>query len=305
MWYRLTITLSILAVISFGCGEPPFKPSESFRVNSVFPITGPAGGATEVTIRGAGFGAGATVTVGAAARSVRVVDSTTIVATTPALPAGRVDVEVTNPNGERGKLAGAFTYVGLALTELSPKHGLPGDLLRIVGSGFTATTAVEVGRIAAPPVARSSTAITVLVPYLPPGTFDVTVANPDAELQTLSQAFTVDTVTISATPGTVRAGDPVTVTFSAPAGRPPVDWIGLFFDGDANEKYLWYDYTGGAVQGTITIPAPNAPGNYQFRYLADDGYFDAARTGIVTVTGTAGITTAKALLNRPGRGRGK
>src|SRR5678816_3429268 len=45
----------------------------------------------------------------------------------------------------------------------------------------------------------------------------------------------------------------------------------------------WYEYTNGTTSGTVRFTAPVQPGQYQFRYLLDDGYVDVVRTASVTV----------------------
>jgi hypothetical protein len=79
-------------------------------VSTVSPTSGPTTGGTQITITGTGFVAGASVTLGGTAASGVVSNSTTITATTPAHTAGTVDVAVTNPDGQSGSKAGAFTY---------------------------------------------------------------------------------------------------------------------------------------------------------------------------------------------------
>ena len=81
-------------------------------VTSVSPNSGTTAGGTAVTITGANFATGATVTFGGtAATGVTVVNSTTITAATPAHAAGAVTVAVT-VNGQSGSLASGFTYTG-------------------------------------------------------------------------------------------------------------------------------------------------------------------------------------------------
>ena len=85
--------------------------STAVLVSSVNPNTGPTAGGTTVTLRGANFAPGATVSVGgAAATNVSVTSGGTISAITPAHVAGAVDVVVTNPNSQSSTLAGGFTY---------------------------------------------------------------------------------------------------------------------------------------------------------------------------------------------------
>jgi hypothetical protein len=74
--------------------------------------------ASRVTITGAGFRNGATVALGYVPASigyekavdVQVASDSAIVATTPPHKAGKVDVVVTNPNGETAALTDAFEY---------------------------------------------------------------------------------------------------------------------------------------------------------------------------------------------------
>jgi hypothetical protein len=82
----------------------------AFSITDILPTTGPATGATRITIRGSGFERGATVDLDGMATAVTVVNSTTISGLTAAHIGGPVDVVVTNPGGERTRLAGGFTY---------------------------------------------------------------------------------------------------------------------------------------------------------------------------------------------------
>ena len=105
--------LAILALVSSTCSSPA-KPGPivaELTVSSVTPGTGPAAGGTEVTIRGAGFGAGTTVTIGGrAATDVNVRGSDMITAKTPASTvAGAVYLAV-SLNGRTGTLTGGFRY---------------------------------------------------------------------------------------------------------------------------------------------------------------------------------------------------
>ncbi|HTO77904.1 MAG TPA: S-layer homology domain-containing protein [Thermoanaerobaculia bacterium] len=85
--------------ITVASGTPP-------AVGAVSPASGLATGGTAITLTGSGFVAGAAVHIGdVSATGVDVVDSGTITATTPSLPAGRVfDVVVTNPDTGSGTL---------------------------------------------------------------------------------------------------------------------------------------------------------------------------------------------------------
>ena len=80
-------------------------------LTSVSPNTGSTRGGTRVTLTGKNFVSAAKVTFGgAAATSVVVVSATQIIASTPPHKPGGVNVVVTNPGGQSGTLASAFTY---------------------------------------------------------------------------------------------------------------------------------------------------------------------------------------------------
>ncbi len=72
------------------------------------------------------------------------------------------------------------------------------------------------------------------------------------------------------------------MSWVAPGGRSSLDWIGFFRVEDPNEAYEsgWWSYTGGQPSGTLSLTAPSRPGQYEFRYLLDDGYVDVARASV-------------------------
>jgi Concanavalin A-like lectin/glucanases superfamily/MBG domain (YGX type)/Bacterial Ig-like domain (group 3)/IPT/TIG domain/MBG domain/WD40-like Beta Propeller Repeat len=75
---------------------------EGLSMTSVTPSAGPSAGGTAVTIRGTGFEPGVIVEFGGAqATSVQIVDTTTIIATTPAHETGTVWVAVFSPDWQR------------------------------------------------------------------------------------------------------------------------------------------------------------------------------------------------------------
>jgi Ca-activated chloride channel family protein len=96
-------------------------------------------------------------------------------------------------------------------------------------------------------------------------------------------------VTYSLTPSatSVSAGGALSVSWTAPSGRPASDWIGLFKSGSPNTAYGWWKYTQGAQSGVMNLNAPTEPGIYEFRYLLNNGYTDSARSSAVTVSQVA------------------
>jgi hypothetical protein len=100
---------------------------------SVSPTGGYAG--TVVTILGAGFVPGTTVTMGGLAAPVRGVTNGIIGVQAPVLSAaGPVDIVVTNPGGATAMLANGFTYDVITLTA-APASVTAGGQLTITWSG--------------------------------------------------------------------------------------------------------------------------------------------------------------------------
>jgi hypothetical protein len=112
---------------------------------------------------------------------------------------------------------------------------------------------------------------------------------------TFTTAGATPTYTLSASPSSVAGGATVTVTWTAPAGSSPYDWVALFATGASNTAYLAWQYTGGAASGSFSVAAPLTAGTYEFRYLLNNGYTDVARSNTVTVTaGTYTVTATPA-----------
>ncbi|MDQ3665603.1 MAG: PQQ-dependent sugar dehydrogenase [Acidobacteriota bacterium] len=103
-----------------------------------------------------------------------------------------------------------------------------------------------------------------------------------AVVPTLTQTYM-----LTASPSTVSSGETITVTWTAPAGRPANDWIGLYRVGDPETSYISYQYTAGAASGSVPFTAPNQGGQYEFRYFTDDSYNKVASSNTVTVGGLA------------------
>jgi endonuclease/exonuclease/phosphatase family metal-dependent hydrolase len=79
-------------------------------VSSITPNSGPTTGGTSVTISGANFMNGASVTLGGTSATGVAVNGTTITLTTPSHAAGTTNVVVTNPDNQSATLASGFTF---------------------------------------------------------------------------------------------------------------------------------------------------------------------------------------------------
>ena len=81
----------------------------------------------------------------------------------------------------------------------------------------------------------------------------------------------------------VAPGGQMSVSWTAPSGRPVKDWVALYVTGANNTTHLSWVYTQGATSGTFTPTAPATIGTYEFRYLLNDGYNSATVSNIVVV----------------------
>ena len=193
-------------------------------VSNASPNVGLTTGGTAITISGANFVAGVTVTVGGSpATGVAVLSGTTIAATTPAHAAGAVNITVTNTDGQSGTLTSGFTYVLPAPTvgNVSPNTGLTtgGTAITITGTNFVAGATATVGGSPAAGVAViTSTTITATTPAHAVGAVGVTVTNPDTQSGTLATGFTYTAVgaptLVSITPNSGLRGTAVPVTLT-------------------------------------------------------------------------------------------
>jgi thiamine monophosphate synthase len=188
---------------------------------SVSPITGSTAGGTTVTLTGAGFLTGASVVFGtSAATSVTVVSPTELTAVTPARAVGVVSVTVANPDNQSAELQRAFRFVAPpTATAVAPTTGdVTGNtLVRITGTGFSASTSVTFGGIAAREVTLvSGTELDAITPPHAPGSVDV-VVDTDGATATITGGFTYTrgaptlTAIVPATGG-LEGGSLVTLT---------------------------------------------------------------------------------------------
>ncbi|MCI0340948.1 MAG: IPT/TIG domain-containing protein [Planctomycetales bacterium] len=223
-----------------------------------------------MTITGAAFQGGATVTVGGAtATSVVLVSATQLTAVTPAGSAGARTVVVTNPDSQAGALGGGFTYgtppsSPPTVTNVTPSSGptAGGTAITITGSAFQSGATVTIGGTAATSVVFvSATQLTGATPAGTGGARTVTVTNPDGQSGALGSGFTY---------GSPPAGPPV-VTNVSPAFGPTAGGTTI-------------TVTGSAFQGGATI----AIGGTLATSVA---LVSATQLTAVTPAGTAGAQT--------------
>ncbi len=218
---------SIEVVVKDTSGTSTAGPSFTYvappppTVTSVAPSTGPTAGSTPVTIKGTGFVAGATVTIGSEATEVNVVSETEITAKTAAHGAGSAEVLVKDANGT--STAGpSFTYVAPpppTVTSIEPASGSTagGTPVTIKGTGFVAGATVTIGSEATEVHVMSETELTAVTAANAAGTAEVVVTDTNGT-STGGPSFTYvappppPTVTSIEPPsGSTAGGTPVTI----------------------------------------------------------------------------------------------
>ncbi len=248
-------------------------------VTGIAPASGIEAGGQPVTLTGADFQEGATVTFGeTAASDVMVMDAMTLTAVPPPGTAGAVEVVVTNPDGQTSEPQ-TFTYVASpTVTSIAPASGIEagGLLVTLTGTGFVEGATVTFGETAAPDVIFGDA--TTLTAIFPPGTgaVEVVVTNPDGQ---------------SSEPQTFTYGVPPTVTGIAPAsgieaggllvtltGTGFVEGATVTFGETAAPDVIFGDATtltaifppgtAGAVEVVVTNPDGQTSEPQTFAYLA-------------------------------------
>jgi len=176
-------------------------------LTSVTPNEGPGYLSYWVNITGSGFSpTGGTTHVtfgGVQATNVSVNSSTTLSCYTPVHDAGTVDVVVTNPAGNSGTLANAYTFlppVTPTLASIAPNSGQEagGTLVKITGTKIMSQIGpvqvsiggVQVYDVHIEDAGDGTQRITCRTPAHAPGPVDVVVTNPGDAAATLVAAFT-------------------------------------------------------------------------------------------------------------------
>jgi len=155
---------------------------------------GNAAGGDTVTVSGTGFQAGCWVLFGGIeAASTTFVDSTTVVATTPAAAPGVVDVAVHNPDGQHDELADGFTFTAQPVFgQLFPKAGNVGGGTEVLIAGDAFSTDVQVLMDGLPLAVEylSSKVLRVTTSPHDAGKVDLVLRNPGMPDTVVEKAFT-------------------------------------------------------------------------------------------------------------------
>jgi IPT/TIG domain len=254
-------------------------------VNGISPNSGSTAGGTLVTLNGVGFTNATQVLFGTTTVFAFAPSDTLIQVNSPPEPAGPVDVTVVNPSGVSATTpADRFTFttpgtpVVRAVTPNSTTAA-GGTQIVIIGSGFSAASAVHFGTTALGPGVFSVSDDNHIFVTVPPGTqattVDVTVTTPaGTSVATNADKFSY----LAPTAPVVRA---VVINRGPAIGGTAVDLIGSGFSGATAVKFGANMATGLLIgnDSNLSITSP----------LGAVGTVDIT---ITTPVGTSAISTA-------------
>jgi len=194
-------------------------------VTQVTPPVGSTAGGNSIVVRGTGFRADSTVTLGVLDCPVTVAFPAALTCTAPAHSAGFVDVLVTNSDGQTFSLEDGYAYATPpTVTGIAPASGttLGGSTVTITGTGYFPGVTASIGGNSCTSVSVSTpTTLTCVTPAHAAGAEDVVVADTNGVTGTLAGGYTFVTPTpndppvvtsLSPSSGPTAGGTPVTIT---------------------------------------------------------------------------------------------
>lgn len=160
------------------------------------PDRGPSTGGTTVTLTGTNFRNGTMATFDGIAAPSTFVDDKNLRVTTPPHAAGTVDVVVTNPDGQLGRLRSSFTYEDAQSTVpviagINPPMGSTtgGTAVTLIGTNFQPGANVRIGDRDSLVMSLTPTQIVVQTQPNNSGAANVIVTNPDGQVAVLTGAY--------------------------------------------------------------------------------------------------------------------
>jgi hypothetical protein len=188
------VTVRVENALGVAEAEGAYTCFSPVALDEVTPASGDVEGGTPVTLTGSGLHEGVVLLFGGrqAADLVVAADGNSATARTPPSSlTGRVDVEVLDSFGGATLPLGFRYTAALRLDDVSPSAALPDALVNLHGSGFSASTTVELGSAQAAVTAFVDDArVVARVPALAPGSYDVTVKD-GADSATLADGLYV------------------------------------------------------------------------------------------------------------------
>jgi hypothetical protein len=286
-------------------------------VTSLNPSIGGTGGGTLVTISGSGFLTATGVSFGGTpATNFTIASDGVLTATAPPLPAGTIDVTVTNPGGTSA-LSAADRFVtnpalAPSVTSLGTTSGTTagGTSVAITGTGFTGASAVSFGAVAAASfIVNSDTSITAISPSQAAGMVDVIVTTPTGTSATGS----ADQFTYTAAAAPAVSG--LSLTTGSTAGGLVVDINGSGFTGATSVNFgtITTAFTVQSDSWIIATAPPQAAGQVDVTVTTPSGtsaigaadkftYTGAAAPAVTAITPTSGSVAGGTLVTVLGSG---
>lgn len=212
------VDVTVTTSVDSGTAADAFTYVSAPTVSGTGPSGGPLAGGTTITVDGAGFVAGMTISVGGIeCTNVTVISPTSATCQTPAGPAGPADVVVTTPSGTATD-TGGFTYAEApTISGVSPAGGPPAGetTITIDGDGFFDGVTVTVGGdTCTDVVVISATQLTCKTPPGSAGVKDVVVTTTEGS-GTDTGAFTYadapELTSTSPDTGSTNGGDRITI----------------------------------------------------------------------------------------------
>jgi hypothetical protein len=254
-------------------------------VTEAQPTSGPTSGGTEVTIIGENLDPDATVDFdGLAGTVTKPHDRTSMIVTSPPHGPGRVDIRVTNEDGQVATAPMAFTYLAPpVINSFTPTSGstLGGTSVTLNGDDFDSHTEVTVGGATATVTGRSGATITFTTPPHAAGLVDIVVINQDGQTSTATGQFRYiappSITTFTPQSGPAAGGTSVTVTGSG-------------FDSQASVFFGGVQAQVTSRRGTtsLTVDTPeHAPGQVPVVVTNDDGQTATAPQNYTYIAGPA------------------
>jgi MYXO-CTERM domain-containing protein len=254
----------------------------------------------------------------------------TLTAVTGAHAPGTVDVVVSNPDGQSGKLTGGFIYTlapAPTLVSVTPASGpsTGGTVVTLAGTHLAAGAAVSFGSVAAAnvQVAATGLSLTASTGAHPAGLVDVTLVNPDGQMVTLTNGFDYAIVpaptvsSIAPSSGTDAGGTMISITGDHFVAGATVALGGTAATGvnvvsPTSLVAFTAAHTAGQVDVVVTNPdAQAATLTGGFTYVApqppdlgpdlagSDGSFRSDDLGLATDAGTVDLATPSSDLSAP------
>lgn len=111
--------------------------------------------------------------------------------------------------------------------------------------------------------------------------------------------------TVTASASVAKISSTMTVTVANGPGNS-TDWVGVYAVGAGAKNYLDWKYLSGSksagagrTSATLSFTMPSTPGDYEFRFYANDGYTLLSKSEVVAVKTELPVVTAPAPIPRP------